>query len=123
MKRNDDFELRRSTIKHLSDEELHQRFWQLSQQLVDPMIDLARQHTTPSIERSVLLRMGANSIEASTIVGYAIANGVIGSGVGHCVVKVMRHYHFSLRVAIEMCTDEAFFTRNFKPGGVLNESV
>jgi D-ornithine 4,5-aminomutase subunit alpha len=123
MKRNDDFEVRRSAIRDLSDNELHQRFWQLSQQLVDPMIELARQHTTPSIERSVLLRMGASSIEASTIVGYALANGVIGSGVGHCVVKVMRHYHLSLREAMEMCTDEAFFTRNFEPGGVLNETV
>lgn len=123
MKRKDDFETRRKSIRHLSDEELHQRFWQLSQQLVDPMIELARQHTTPSIERSVLLRMGASSIEASAIVGYALANGIIGSGVGHCVVKVMNHYHISLREAIVMCTDEAFFTRNFKSGGVLNETV
>lgn len=123
MKRNDDFEVRRSAIRNLSDEQLHQRFWQLSQQLIEPMIDLAQEHTTPSIERSVLLRMGASSIEASTIVGYAIASGVIGSGAGHCVVKVMRHYHFSLRKAIEMCMDEAFFTQNFKAGGVLNESV
>jgi D-ornithine 4,5-aminomutase subunit alpha len=123
MKRNDDFEIRRESIRHLSDDELHQRFWQLSQQLVDPMIALARQHTTPSIERSVLLRMGASSIEASTIVGYAIACGVIGSGVGHCVVKVMKYYQISLREAIEKCTDEAFFTLNFKVGGVLNEFV
>jgi hypothetical protein len=67
--------------------------------------------------------MGASSIEASTIVGYAIANGVIGSGVGHCIVKVMRHYQLSVDEAIARCMDEAFFTRNFKQGGVLNESV
>lgn len=123
MKRDDDFNSRRDSLKNLTDDELHQRFWQLSQQLVDPMIELAKQHTTPSIERSILLRMGASSIEASTIVGYVITHGIMGSGAGHCVVKVMRYYHFSLREAIEMCTDEAFFTRNFKQGGVLNETV
>lgn len=122
MKRIDDFNERRSSLKNLTDEQLHQRFWQLSQQLVDPMIELARQHTTPSIERSVLLRMGASSIEASSIVGHAIANGVIGSGVGHCIIKVMNHYHLSLREAIEKSTDESFFTLNFKSGGVLNET-
>ncbi|PKM70054.1 MAG: ornithine aminomutase [Firmicutes bacterium HGW-Firmicutes-19] len=123
MKRLDDFENRRESLKGLSDQQLHQRFWQLSQQLVDPLIDLAKSHTTPSIERSVLLRMGASSIEASTIVGYAIANGVIGSGVGHCIVKVKNHYQLSVRQSIERCMDESFFIENFKPGGVLNESV
>lgn len=123
MKRLDDFENRRKSVKDLSDQQLHQRFWQLSQQLVDPLLDLAKTHTTPSIERSVLLRMGASSIEASSIVGYAIANGVIGSGVGHCIIKVMNHYKLSARQAIERCMDEAFFTENFKAGGVLNESV
>jgi D-ornithine 4,5-aminomutase subunit alpha len=123
MKRIDDFESRRNSVKDLTDQQLHQRFWQLSQQLVDPLIDLAKSHTTPSIERSVLLRMGASSIEASTIVGYAIANGVIGSGVGHCIVKVMNHYDLNVALAIERCMDESFFTLNFKSGGVLNESV
>ncbi len=123
MKRHDDFNERRSSLINLTDEELHNRFWQLSQQLVDPMIELARQHTTPSIERSVLLRMGASSIEASSIVGYAIANGVIGSGVGHCLIKVMNYYRLSLRETIEKCADESFFTLNFKSGGVLNENV
>jgi D-ornithine 4,5-aminomutase subunit alpha len=123
MKRLDDFENRRKSVKDLSDQQLHQRFWQLSQQLVDPLLDLAKTHTTPSIERSVLLRMGASSIEASTIIGYAIANGVIGSGAGHCIIKVKNHYRLSVRQAIERCMDEAFFTENFKPGGVLNESV
>lgn len=122
MKRHDDFKERRSSLINLTDEQLHERFWQLSQQLVDPMLELARQHTTPSIERSVLLRMGASSIEASSIVGFAIANGVIGSGVGYCIIKVMNHYKLSLREAIEKCTDESFFTLNFKLGGVLNET-
>jgi D-ornithine 4,5-aminomutase subunit alpha len=123
MKRQDDFESRRNSVRDLTDQQLHERFWQLSQQLVDPLIDLAKKHTTPSIERSVLLRMGASSIEASTIVGYAIANGVIGSGVGLCIVKVMKHYQLTVGEAIARCMDEAFFTHNFKAGGVLNESV
>ncbi len=123
MKRNDDFEVRRESLRNLSDQELHQKFWQLSQQLVDPMLDLAKTHTTPSIERSVLLRMGASSIEASAIVGHAISCGVISSGAGHCVIKVMKYYHCPLREAIERCTDESFFTKHFSPGGLLNEII
>ncbi len=123
MKRNDDFDTRRESLKHLSDEELHHRFWQLSQQLVRPMIELAQTHTTPSIERSVLLRMGASSIEASAIVGYAMACGVMSRGVGHCVIQVRDHYGISLRQSIEQCCDEAFFNKHFSPGGLLHETV
>ncbi len=61
MKRADDFEVRRKHIAELTDEELYQRFWELTDQVVDPLLELGRKNTTPSVERSVLLRMGVSS--------------------------------------------------------------
>ena len=55
MKRADDFEVRRKHIAELTDEELYQRFWELTDQVVDPLLELGRKNTTPSVERSVLL--------------------------------------------------------------------
>ena len=55
MKRADDFEQRRQHIANLSDEELYNKFWDLTAQVVDPLLELGRKNTTPSIERSVLL--------------------------------------------------------------------
>ena len=62
--RPDDFDTRRAHLRDLSDEELHARFWVLADRIVAPLVDEARTHTTPSIERSVLLRMGLSSVEA-----------------------------------------------------------
>ncbi|MCB1254350.1 MAG: ornithine aminomutase, partial [Austwickia sp.] len=50
------FEQRRRDDAGLSDEALKDRFWELCDQLVEPIVELARTHTSPSIERSVLLR-------------------------------------------------------------------
>ncbi|NCB27953.1 MAG: ornithine aminomutase, partial [Bacteroidia bacterium] len=58
MKREDDFEVRRMHIANLTDEELYDRFWSLTQQVVEPLLELGRKNTSPSIERAVLLRMG-----------------------------------------------------------------
>ena len=41
MKRADDFEERRKHIANLSDEELYNRFWELTAQVVDPLLELA----------------------------------------------------------------------------------
>ena len=68
MKREDDFQERRKSIAGLSDEELYQRFWELTEQVVSPLLELGRKNTTPSIERSVLLRMGISSLETQPIV-------------------------------------------------------
>ncbi|MFA7662140.1 MAG: D-ornithine 4,5-aminomutase subunit OraS, partial [Anaerovoracaceae bacterium] len=62
MKREDDFEVRRMHIANLTDEELYDRFWALTQQVVEPLLELGRKNTTPSIERAVLLRMGISSL-------------------------------------------------------------
>jgi len=44
MKRADDFEQRRQHIANLSDEELYNRFWELTAQVVDPLLELGRKN-------------------------------------------------------------------------------
>ncbi len=99
MKREDDFQERRKHLENLSDEELKDRFWELIEKIVDPMIDMAKTHTTPAIERSVLLRMGFSSIEAKPLVEGAIDRGLIGKGVGHLVYKVSKENNIPIRQA------------------------
>lgn len=99
LKRDDDFQVRRQHIANLSDEELKQRFWKLAEQAVEPLLDLARTHTSPSIERSVLLRMGFSSIEAKPLVEGAIDRGLIGKGVGHVVYRISKEKNIPLRQA------------------------
>ena len=78
---------RRTHLADLSEKELEDRFWQLAEQVTAPLVDLARTHTSPSIERSVLLRMGFDSLEAGAIVKKAAAYGLLGRGVGNIVVR------------------------------------
>lgn len=86
MKRVDDFEKRRAHLKNLSDEELNERFWELTEKAVKPMVELASSHTSASIERSVLLRMGFSSIEAGDIVKEGTAWNLLGKGMGNVVL-------------------------------------
>ncbi|HOC21347.1 MAG TPA: ornithine aminomutase subunit alpha [Anaerolineae bacterium] len=82
------FEERRARLEQLSDEELKTRFWELCDQVVAPMVDLARTHTSPSIERSVLLRMGIDSVTSQGVVNRILEAGLLGKGAGHVVLKV-----------------------------------
>ena len=97
--RPDDFESRRQHLRDLSDEELHARFWNLVEQIVEPMITEARTHTTPSIERSVLLRMGFSSLEAGALVDAIDQRGLLGHGAGHLVLELARAQGISVREA------------------------
>lgn len=99
MKRADDFQERRKHLANLSEEELEQRFWELAEKIVDPMIDLAYKNTTPSIERSVLLRMGFSSIEAKAIVDGVSDRGLLGKGAGHIVYRLSKDKNLSIRDA------------------------
>lgn len=90
IKRADDFETRRQHLKNLSDEELCQRFWNLADEIVKPLVDLGYNNTTPSIERSVLLRMGFSSLEAKAIVDQTIDRGLMGKGTGNIVYRVAK---------------------------------
>ncbi len=87
MKREDDFQSRRQHLKNLSDEELYERFWSLTEEIVNPLVNLAHNHTSPSIERSVLLRMGFSSIEASKIVIEGTKVNLLSKGMGNVVLK------------------------------------
>ena len=86
MKRVDDFQERRKHLENLSDKQLYDRFWGLVEQIVQPLADLAYTHTSPAIERSVLLRMGFSSIEAKPIVEYGTKWNLLGKGMGNVVL-------------------------------------
>lgn len=88
IKRADDFETRRQHLKRLTDEQLEKKFWKLAEDVVNPLIDLAYNNTTPAIERSVLLRMGFSSLEAKDIVNKTIDTGLMGKGTGNVILKV-----------------------------------
>lgn len=97
MKRVNDFQERRQHLANLSEEELEKRFWELSEKIVEPIIKLAYENTSPSIERSVLLRMGFSSIEAKTIVDGIINKGLIGKGAGNVLYRLSKKYNISIR--------------------------
>ena len=99
MKRADDFEQRRQHIANLSDEELYNKFWDLTAQVVDPLLELGRKNTTPSIERSVLLRMGVSSLDTQKIVEGCMDRGLMGHGAGHVVYKISKEKGISIREA------------------------
>ncbi|MCB1985495.1 MAG: ornithine aminomutase subunit alpha [Burkholderiales bacterium] len=97
--RPDDFEKRRGKLKDMSDEELHQYFWQLVEKIVKPLIEEARTHTTPSIERSILLRMGFSSIEAKQLVEKMLQRNLLGHGAGRLVFELAKAKQLSIREA------------------------
>ena len=90
IRRADDFEVRRKHLANLSEDELEQRFWKLAGEVVDPLLDLAKNNTTPSVERSVLLRMGFSSLEVKDIVDHTIDRGLMGKGAGNVVYSVAK---------------------------------
>lgn len=99
MKRADDYAERRKHIAGLSDKELYDRFWDLTAQVVDPLIELGKKNTTPSIERAVLLRMGISSLETQPIVNECMGRGLMGKGAGHCVYKLSQAEDISIKEA------------------------
>jgi D-ornithine 4,5-aminomutase subunit alpha len=90
MVREDTFEHAHIYLSGLTDEELKVRFWDLAQEIVDPLVELARTHTSPSIERSVLMRMGIDSRTCVAVVGECESRGLLGHGAGHVVLVVMQ---------------------------------
>jgi len=82
------FEERRARLEQLGDEELKSRFWELCNEMMAPIVELARTHTSPSIERAVLLRMGVDSVSSQGVVNRVLEAGLLGKGAGHVVLKV-----------------------------------
>ena len=97
--RGDDFGRRRERLRGLSDADLHARFWELVERIVAPLVEEARTHTTPSIERSVLLRMGFSSVEAKELVARLGAEGMLGRGAGRLVLELAQRRGVSVREA------------------------
>jgi D-ornithine 4,5-aminomutase subunit alpha len=97
--RKDDFDARREHLKNMSDEQLHDHFWSLVDRLVQPLVEEARTHTSPSIERSVLQRMGFSSIETKPIVNKMLEKGLLGQGAGRLVLLLAQKKGISVREA------------------------
>ena len=83
--RKDDYLKRREHLKKMSDSQLREYFLELSEKIVDPLVDLSYKNTSKSIERSILLRMGFSSIEAKAIVDILDENNLLRKGAGHSV--------------------------------------
>jgi D-ornithine 4,5-aminomutase subunit alpha len=99
MGREDTYQKDRAQLAGLSDAELEARFWRLAQQVVDPLVELARTHTSPSIERSVLMRMGCDSPTCMAVVSECETRGLLGHGVGHVVLHCAQEWGVDVRAA------------------------
>jgi D-ornithine 4,5-aminomutase subunit alpha len=99
VERQDDFQTRREHIKNMSDAELKARFWELADKLVDPLLDLAKDNTSASVERSILLRMGLSSIEAQAVIDGVVDRGLLKYGAGHVVYIVAKDKGIDARQA------------------------
>ena len=99
MKRNDDYAARAARLQGLSDEALHARFWELAKALTDPLLQMGREYTSPSIERSVLLRMGFSSIEAKAIVDGCMERNLLAHGAGNVILRLSRTKGMEIRDA------------------------
>ena len=92
MVRPDTFHEVRQHLADQSDRQLEARFWQLAEKVVEPLVELARTHTSPSIERSVLMRMGVDSLTCSAVVAECEKRGLLGHGAGHVVLVCMQEW-------------------------------
>jgi D-ornithine 4,5-aminomutase subunit alpha len=97
--RPDDFATRRAQVQHLSDDDLQAYFWRLVEHIVQPLVEEARTHTSPSIERSVLLRMGFSSLEAKPLVNMMWDKGLLGHGAGKLILQLAQQKGITVREA------------------------
>ncbi len=110
-------EARLRELDVLSDADLKQRFWVLSDQVVAPLIELARTHTSPSIERSVLLRMGIDSLTSQAVVAHVHEAGLLGRGAGHVVLRLAQREGTDVRgAAAAVVADPALLHGLFDAG-------
>jgi len=109
IERPDDFEQRRAHLREMSDDALHARFWSLVEQIVAPLIEEARTNTSPSIERSVLLRMGFSSIEAKDLVNGFVERGLLGQGAGRIVLELANAKGITVREAGQALLEGRFW--------------
>ena len=89
----------------MTDQELYDHFWAVTSQVIDPLIDLGKKNTTPSIERAVLMRMGISSQKTQPIVEGCMDKGLMGKGAGHCVYKLSKARNIGLREAGDLLAE------------------
>lgn len=97
--REDNYLERNHHLRDLTDEQLKEVFWDLADKTVKPLVDLSYTHTTPAIERSVLLRMGFSSLEAKDLVEKVLNHGLITKGAGHVVYRLSLIEKVDIRTA------------------------
>lgn len=97
--RNDDFNERKKYLSHMSDQELKAYFEKLTDHIIDPMLELAKDHTTPAIERSVLMRMGFSSLEAKALTEKMMEHHLLAHGAGHVVFRYATIHRIPVRDA------------------------
>jgi D-ornithine 4,5-aminomutase subunit alpha len=118
MAREDTYLEVREHLAELSDEELGARFWELAREVVDPLVDLARTHTSPSIERSVLMRMGVDSPTCMAVVSECEKRGLLGHGAGHVVLHCSTTWRTSApEAAARLAAGDGWETVEQKWGG------
>ncbi|MDR1781556.1 MAG: ornithine aminomutase [Bacilli bacterium] len=98
-KKIDTFEQDRQHLINLSDQEIHDKFWALTEEIVAPLLALAQKNTTPSVERSVLIRLGFSSIEAKAIVEKVMDHNLMSKGAGHVVYVASKENNISIKEA------------------------
>lgn len=115
--RKDDYQDRRKHLLTMSDQEIKRYFEKLTDSIVNPMLSLAYEYTTPAIERSVLMRIGFSSLEAKTLTENMMNHHLLAHGAGHVVYKCANIYQISIREAglklmdsVEMAKIEKEFT-------------
>lgn len=99
MRREDDFATRHKHLEAMDDEQLKNYFWELAGKVVDPLLEMGYEYTSPSIERSVLLRMGFSSLEVKPIVDGALMRGLLGYGAGNIVYRLAKDKDIPIREA------------------------
>lgn len=109
LERPDDYDAHRTRLRSMSDDELHTRFWYLVDRIVEPLIEEARTHTSPSIERSVLLRMGFSSIESGQLINQMNQNKLLGYGAGHLVLRLAKAKGITVREAGEALMNDEYW--------------
>lgn len=97
--RKDDFKARRTHLSDLSDEQIKARFWECAEQIVEPLLKQAHDYTTPSVERSVVMRMGFSSIEANALVKLCMDYQLMPKGAGHVIYKASQLKNIPIRTA------------------------
>lgn len=100
------YEARQAELAKLNDDELKARFWELANELMTPVIELARTHTSPSIERSVLMRMGIDSVSTHPVVDAVHDRGLLGKGAGHVVLKLAHQRGIAVKAAAQLIIDD-----------------